>query len=430
MALDFGKLDFAVAFNRQTAFPLDAKSYFESLESAQAAAQSADAAGSKTTTYYFGQQIAVVESGVATLYIIQPDKTLKEVGGKIDVNENIFEKTAEGKLDIIGFAGAVAGAQAIKGADGKISWVKPDTTTVEGLTTTVTQLSNTVNGYTDGEGVAHEGLGTKVSTLETKVANTYTKAEVDGKVSSVMRYKGSKDTYDDLPAEGNVIGDVWNIATANIAQGIKAGDNVAWNGTGWDILGGAVDLSGYATKTDLNDKVDKVEGSRLITSAEGEKLANIEAGAQVNKIESVAAGELVISEDKELSIVAIAQNKITGLDTTLAGKVNTETGKGLSSNDYTDDEKTKLGGIEANAQVNILDVVKVNGTALPIAEKAVDIPLATAEVLGVVKGSADENKIAIGEDGAMEVNSLNVNKLAQTAGDTLILNGGTASTAI
>lgn len=263
MALDFGKLDFAVAFNRQTAFPLDAKSYFESLESAQAAAQSADAAGSKTTTYYFGQQIAVVENGVATLYIIQPDKTLKEVGGKIDVNENIFQKTAEGKLDIIGFASAVAGAQAVKGADGKISWVKPDTTTVEGLTTTVTQLANTVNGYTDGEGVAHEGLGAKVSTLETKVANTYTKAEVDSKVSAVMRYKGSKDTYADLPTEGNVIGDVWNIATADTAQGIKAGDNVAWNGTGWDILGGAVDLSGYATKTDLNSKVDKVEGKGL-----------------------------------------------------------------------------------------------------------------------------------------------------------------------
>lgn len=426
MALDFGKLDFAVAFNRQTAFPLDAKSYFESLESAQAAAQSADAAGSKTTTYYFGQQIAVVESGVATLYIIQPDKTLKEVGGKIDVNENIFEKTAEGKLDIIGFASAVAGAQAVKGANGKISWVKPDTTTVEGLTTTVTQLSNTVNGYTDGEGVAHEGLGTKVSTLETKVANTYTKAEVDKKVSSVMRYKGSKDTYADLPAEGNVIGDVWNITTADTTQGIKAGDNVAWNGTGWDILGGAVDLSGYATKTDLNSKVDKVEGSRLLTSAEGEKLANIEAGAQVNKIESVATGELAISEDKELSIVAIAQNKVTGLDTALAGKVSVETGKGLSSNDYTADEKAKLEGIEANAQANVLDVVKINGTALPIAEKAVDIPLATAEVLGVVKGSADENKIAIGADGTMEVNSLNVNKLAQTAGDTLILNGGTS----
>lgn len=426
MALDFGKLDFAVAFNRQTAFPLDAKSYFESLESAQAAAQSADAAGSKTTTYYFGQQIAVVESGVATLYIIQPNKTLKEVGGKIDVNENVFEKTSDGKLDIIGFAGAVAGAQAVKGADGKISWVKPDTTTVEGLTTTVNQLANTVNGYTDGEGAVHEGLGTKVSTLETKVANTYTKAEVDSKVSAVMRYKGSKDTYAELPTEGNIVGDVWNVANADAAQGIKAGDNVAWNGTGWDILGGAVDLSGYATKTDLNDKVDKVEGSRLITSTEGEKLANIEAGAQVNKIESVAAGELAISEDKELSIVAIAQNKVTGLDTALAGKVNVEEGKGLSSNDYTADEKAKLEGIEAKAQVNILEVVKVNGSALPITEKAVDIPLATAEVLGVVKGSIAENKIAVGEDGTMEVNSINVNKLTQTAGDTLILNGGTS----
>lgn len=426
MALDFGKLDFAVAFNRQTAFPLDAKSYFESLESAQAAAQSADAAGSKTTTYYFGQQIAVVESGVATLYIIQPDKTLKEVGGKIDVNENVFEKTSDGKLDIIGFAGAVAGAQAVKGADGKISWVKPDTTTVEGLTTTVNQLSNTVNGYTDGEGAVHEGLGAKVSTLETKVANTYTKAEVDSKVSAVMRYKGSKDTYAELPTEGNIVGDVWNVANADAEHGIKAGDNVAWNETGWDVLGGVVDLSGYATKTDLNDKVDKVEGSRLITSTEGEKLANIEAGAQVNKIESVAAGELAISEDKELSIVAIAQNKVTGLDTALAGKVNVEEGKGLSSNDYTADEKAKLEGIEAKAQVNILEVVKVNGSALPITEKAVDIPLATAEVLGVVKGSTAENKIAVGEDGTMEVNSINVNKLTQTAGDTLILNGGTS----
>ena len=77
MAMDFGKLDFAVSFNRLTAFPLDAKSYFESLESAQAAAATAEGAGSSNTTYYYGQQVAVVEGGVATLYVIQPDKTLK-----------------------------------------------------------------------------------------------------------------------------------------------------------------------------------------------------------------------------------------------------------------------------------------------------------------------------------------------------------------
>ena len=110
MAMNFGKLDFAVAFNRQTAFPLDAKSYFESLELANAAAATAEEAGSSNTTYYYGQQIAVVESGVATLYVIQPDKTLKEVGGKIAINENVFVKDTEGKLDLLGFADAVAGA--------------------------------------------------------------------------------------------------------------------------------------------------------------------------------------------------------------------------------------------------------------------------------------------------------------------------------
>ena len=54
MALTFGTLDFAVAFSRQTAFPLDAKSYFESLELAQAAAATAQEAGSSETVYYFG----------------------------------------------------------------------------------------------------------------------------------------------------------------------------------------------------------------------------------------------------------------------------------------------------------------------------------------------------------------------------------------
>ena len=78
--MTFGKLDFAVAFNRQTAFPLDAKSYFESLAAAQAAAATAEEAGSSSTTYYYGQTVAVVENSIATLYVIQPDKTLKEVG--------------------------------------------------------------------------------------------------------------------------------------------------------------------------------------------------------------------------------------------------------------------------------------------------------------------------------------------------------------
>lgn len=423
MALTFGTLDFAVAFSRQTAFPLDAKSYFESLELAQAAAATAQEAGSSETVYYFGQTIAVVENSVATLYVIQPDKTLKEVGGNIAINENVFVKTDD-KLDLVGFAGAVAGAQLVKGADGKLSWVKPDTTTVEGLSTSVTALEHTVNGYTDDDGVVHEGLGTKVSTLETKVGNVYTKSEVDAKVSSVMRYKGSKDTYAELPSEGNEIGDVWNVVNADAANSVRAGDNFAWNGTGWDNLGGAVVLDGYATKDDLNGKVDKVEGSRLMTSAEGEKLAGIATGAEVNVVKSVDDTEFTLDENGKLNIKALGQSKITGLADALAGKVSTEAGKGLSSNDYTDAEKEKLGAIEAGSQANILEAISIGGTDAPISEKKVDIPVATAEKLGVVKSSSAKDQIAVGADGIMSINTVSLSKIVQAADETLIINGG------
>lgn len=429
MALTFGTLDFAVAFSRQTAFPLDAKSYFESLELAQAAAATAQEAGSSETVYYFGQTIAVVENSVATLYVIQPDKSLKEVGGNIAINENVFVKTDD-KLDLVGFAGAVAGAQLVKSADGKLSWVKPDTTTVEGLSTSVTALEHTVNGYTDDDGVVHEGLGTKVSTLETKVGNVYTKSEVDAKVSSVMRYKGSKDTYAELPSEGNEIGDVWNIVGADAENNVRAGDNFAWNGTGWDNLGGAVVLDGYATKDDLDGKVDKVEGSRLITSAEGEKLAGIATGAEVNVVKSVDEAEFTLDENGKLNIKALGQDKITGLADALAGKVSTETGKGLSSSDYTNAEKEKLGAIEAGSQANILEAISIGGTDAPISDKKVDIPVATAEKLGVVKSSSAKDQIAVGADGIMSINTVSLSKIVQAADETLIINGGNSGLTI
>ena len=77
-------------------------------------------------------------------------------------------------------------------------------------------------------------------------------------LTTVYQYKGSVATYADLPTTGQKVGDVWNVETADPDHGIKAGDNVAWDGAQWDILGGNHDLSGYAqlnlanTFTDLN----------------------------------------------------------------------------------------------------------------------------------------------------------------------------------
>lgn len=65
------------------------------------------------------------------------------------------------------------------------------------------------------------------------------------------------------------------------------------------------------------------------------------------------------------------------IDTKIVDKVDKVTGKGLSTNDYTDNDKTKLAGIAEGAQVNVLETVKVNGNAQTITSKAVDITVPT-----------------------------------------------------
>lgn len=402
------KLNFSVPFAMTSALPLDWNSYFTSLTEAQAAAATADVAGSSTTAFYYGQQIMVVEGGVATLYVIQPDKTLKAAGSALTADGTSIA-IVDGQVQILGFAAAETGAQPRKKADGSIEWIKPDTTTVEGLQTAV------------------EGLESDVESLQTAVGNVYTKAEVDSKVAGVYHYKGSVATYADLPSADVAAGDVYNVAAADAEHDIKAGDNVAWTGTAWDVLAGTVDLSGYATSAALDGKVDKVAGSRLMTEAEGTKLAGIAEGAQVNAIDGVSSEFVINPDGKTLSLAAVAMDKVTGLSAALAGKVDAEEGKGLSSNDYTDDEKSKLAGIANGAQQNVIEAIQANGVALPVSGKTVNLPLATAQTVGLVKSSAAENGVSVGADGLMTVNSVNVSKLTQTAGDLLILDGGDAS---
>lgn len=70
-------------------------------------------------------------------------------------------------------------------------------------------------------------------------------AAVKALLTNVYTYRGSKATYEELPSTGNVTGDVWNVVAAN--GNIPAGTNYAWDGNGWDSLGGSVDLSTYIT---------------------------------------------------------------------------------------------------------------------------------------------------------------------------------------
>ena len=81
--------------------------------------------------------------------------------------------------------------------------------------------------------------------VTTATANTTYAKKSD--ITNIYKFKGTKTNYADLPTTNRVTGDVWNITNADAEHGIKAGDNVAWNGTAWDNLSGTVDLSAYAT---------------------------------------------------------------------------------------------------------------------------------------------------------------------------------------
>lgn len=85
---------------------------------------------------------------------------------------------------------------------------------------------------------------------------------------------------------------------------------------------------------------------------------------------------LISTDEEGIVVEAVAQaNAYT--DGVAEGKVDKEEGKGLSENDFTDVDKGKLDGIEGGAQVNVIEVVKRNGVALPITDKAVDVAVPT-----------------------------------------------------
>lgn len=129
-------------------------------------------------------------------------------------------------------------------------------------------------------------LETQLTDVRAKFENYYTKTDIDSKLGSTFTYKGSVETYADLPTEGNKVGDVWNIksvgataSTDRYGTTIKAGDNVVWgeaDGTvtaGWDVLSGV--MSGLATSEELAalqgqvNTLNEFAGGNFVASIKG-----------------------------------------------------------------------------------------------------------------------------------------------------------------
>ena len=434
MAMTFGTLDFAVAFNRQTAFPLDAKSYFESLELATAAAASAQEAGSSETTYYFGQTIAVVENGKATLYVIQPDKTLKEVGGNILIDENAFVKGEDGKLSLLGFADAVGGAQLVKTEDGKISWVKPDTTTVEGLSTAIESLKTTV-------GDENSGLVKQVAENKAAIDTLNGDKNVSGSVAYQIAQivSDAPEAYDTLKEIAtwitNHAGDAATM-NANIAQNtsdIEALEALVGSTAVATQIANAIDAAlkngetdKYALAADLTSLSEEVSGIKL-KLGETSVAEQIEAALKVDGAEKYA----LASHTHEIA-------NVTGLQAILDGKATASdvealesTVSGLSAKAHQHTNMTILDTISEekvadwdSAQANVIEIIKANGTALTIgADKSVNIPAATASALGLAQADGDTIEA---NNGVFSVKSVGISKVYVEDGTELVLNGGNA----
>lgn len=234
--------------------------------------------------------------------------------------------------------------------------------------------------------------------------NYYNKSQVDSKFTSVYIFKGSVDTIEDLPTEGNVIGDVWNVR--------KNDTNYAWTSEGWDALGGTAELA-------------SLTANGLMSKEDFAKLQGIEAGAQVNKIETITKRVLLnavnknvtIPEDIKISDTEPTEEEIMWLDPSEnydftfdgysqaqadARFVQKEEGKGLSTNDYTNADKTKVtnltdyvtGGTGAVTDANAATITlskknPVNGSA---STDTVVINKATTTTAGVMS-AADKTKL-------------------------------------
>ena len=238
-----------------------------------------------------------------------------------------------------------------------------------GLVKTVNELKSQVG--TDAGG---NTLGTRVANLETAVGTAADEAAADGS------------------AYARIAKNAADIATnaAAAADAKKAADDAQKDAT--SAKNTAADNSTAIKALQETDKTQTSDISALKTAV-GTKASGDVAATGLFK--DVAANTAAIANVKATADAAAVKADV---DNALAGKVDKVEGKGLSTNDYTTAEKNKLTGIATGAQVNVIESVKVDGTALAITEKAVNIDLSgyakKVDISRILRYSGSVEKLA------------------------------------
>lgn len=269
----------------------------------------------------------------------------------------------------------------------------------------------------------------QIQKLEDKIED-----ELKASVAAALDYKGTKDTYEELPTKGNKKGDVWNVVAAHGTT--PAGTNYAWDGAAWDPLGGTIDLSGYYTKSQVDgaisaakteleaadtalegqittvtnqlaNKVDKVEGSGLISDTDLNQIrtnkadiANLQTSVG-DKQEALTAGDAV-----EISEANVIDVKIDPVSDNILAKSES----GLRVN------RARVAGNNIKVGVAITGGAEI-GADQTVAEgmKALSDSIKTAVAGGITSITSPDNTIKVTGEGTSRGLAVDMSKLVSTS---------------
>ena len=274
-----------------------------------------------------------------------------------------------------------------------------------------TLATGTANGTVkfNGTDVAVKGLGsaayTEASAYDANGAASNVKTTLEAKIGTVTEGK----TVVEMIAAAQAAATYNDTA---IKADIKANADAITKLNGTSAVEGSVDkkvadaINEFATKISDDQTVNTFKELIDYAASHQNEYSTLSGEVQANK---TAIATLNGKDNEAGSVAKTVKDAVDTAQATLQGnidkKVDKVEGKGLSTNDYTNDEKTKLEGIAAGAQVNVIETIKVNGTALVPTDKAVNISVPTGALASKDKVAKTELADALKTEIEGKVNS-------------------------
>ena len=415
----------------------------------------------------------------AKLYADEVGRTTKAYAdGLVGDTSAIGKKVAalEGKVDVNSVSGAIATAKS-----------EAITTAGTNTDTKVATAKTAIlgEGHTGTVKEAYELAASKATMAQVEAKGYAVKTEVDTAVADAKKtgtdaqtaVNTLSDKVGTIPADKTIvqmIADAQNAATYNdsaVKASIKTNTDAIAKLNGTDTVEGSVAktvkdavaaeqtraeskeqanataIDGVKSRVDAFLAAAEVGDAAVDTLKEIQTYITTQGSAADQMVKDIAANKKEVEDEATRAKAAEKANadaiaaettrsktaEKANADAIAAETTRAETAEKANADAIAELKKADYAGITSEkiakwdaAQANVIEKIQVNGTEITISEKTVNIPLATAARAGLIVSSDAENAISVSNTGIATVNNININKLVQTAGDELILNGGNA----